>query len=94
MTTWTQDESISYECAREAITHMRAIVFSQIYEEENKPTPDLERLTSLNAEHNRLFQERKSLRLKDHAKIAHVRAHYGKIIRASYYRKKASGALA
>jgi hypothetical protein len=82
MQQWTQDEAIDYECAREAITHMRAILTSQITEESRKEHPDAERLESLYAESSRLFRERAGLRVKDHAEIARVQAEYGAKIRA------------
>lgn len=80
--TWTQEEAINYECAREAITHLSAILTSEMVEESKKPCPDLKRLASLEAEHMRLFHERNKLGVKDHAEIARVRSEYGAMIRA------------
>lgn len=80
---WTQSEAIAFECAREVITDLHAILTGQIVEECSKPQPDAERLISLSAERSRLFQERAGLRVKDHAEIARVRAEYGALVRAS-----------
>jgi hypothetical protein len=82
MGTWTQDEAIAYECAREAITHMRAILNGQLYDENKKEHPDAERVASLRAELTRMFQERSRLQVSDQATIARVRAEYGAHVRA------------
>jgi len=79
---WTQEEAIAYECAREAITGLRAVLTSQIAAESSKPYPDAERLADLRAERARLFKERAGLQVKDHAEIARVRAEYGAAVRA------------
>jgi hypothetical protein len=79
---WTQEESINYECARECITHLRAILTSQIAEESDKKHPDAKRLERLEVESLQLFRERANLHVKDHAKIARIRAEYGARIRA------------
>lgn len=39
MTTWTQEQSINFECAREAINHVIAIYSAEIYNEEKKALP-------------------------------------------------------
>lgn len=80
--TWTQDEAIAFECARDVITDMQGILTSQIFEETDKEQPDNQRLASLRAESSRLFQERAALHLKDHEKIARIRAEYGKMVRS------------
>lgn len=82
MERWTQDEALAFEAAREAVTHLRAILTSEIAEEEAKHQPDAARLSGLRDEQQRLFQERAKLRLHDHAEVARVRAEYGARIRA------------
>lgn len=82
MQKWTQDEAIAFECAREVITDLRAILTSQITEEANKEHPDTQRLTELRTERSRLFRERAGLRVKDHTTVSHVRAKYGARVRA------------
>ena len=79
---WTQDEAIDFECAREVITDMRAILTGEIAEESSKENPDAERLERLHAESSRLFRERAGLHVKDHDAIVRVRAEYGARVRA------------
>ena len=79
---WTQDEAIAYECAREVITHLRAILTGEIDEENRKEQPDAQKLERLYAESSRLFRERAQLHVKDHEEIARVRAEYGARVRA------------
>jgi len=82
MKQWTQDEAIAYECACEAITHLRAILSSEISDESKRSVPNTRRIAALEAERVQLFQERKKLRVKDHAHIARIRREYGARIRA------------
>jgi len=82
MQQWTQDEAIEFECAREVITHLRAILTHEITAESSKAYPDAQKLAQLHEESNRLFQERVHLRVKSHAEIARVQAEYGPRIRA------------
>jgi len=82
MEKWTQTEAIDYECAREVITHLRAILTGQIAEEASKECPDAERLAALHAESSRLFRERAGLHVEDHATVARVRAEYGARVRS------------
>lgn len=79
---WTQNEAVAFECAREVMTDMHAILTEQIFEESGKNSPNAERLASLRAERSRLLQERAALRVKDHAEIARVRAQYGAMVRS------------
>jgi hypothetical protein len=82
MQEWTQDEAIDYECAREVITDLRAILISQIYEESKKPQPDAELVERWEAESQRLFRERANLHVHNHVEIARIHAEYGARIRA------------
>jgi len=82
MKQWTDDEAINYECAREAITHMRAILTEEIDEESRKPNPDKSHLKRLYEQRSQMFRERAGLQVKDQAKIARVRAEYGARVRA------------
>ncbi|GHT82472.1 hypothetical protein AGMMS49960_09240 [Betaproteobacteria bacterium] len=79
---WTQDEAIDFECAREVITDLRAILTGQIYEETSKEHPDAEKLERLHAESSRLFRERAGLHVKDQANVARVLAEYGAQVRS------------
>ena len=75
---YTQDEAIAYECACECITHLRAIYTAELYHD--KPSP--ERRAALELEQSRLYEERRTLRVKDHDKIARIRSEYGALCRA------------
>jgi len=81
MQEWTQEEAIAYECACEAITHLRAILTGEIEEELKKPNPDKVHLQKLHEESSQLFRERTELQIKDHAEIAHIRSQYGARVR-------------
>jgi len=70
MQKWTQTEAVAFECAREVITDLRAILTGLIDDESSKEHPDAERLATLLAERSRLFRERAGLRVKDHAAVA------------------------
>lgn len=79
---WTQDEAIAFECARECITDVMGICSAEIAEEEAKTLPSQSRIEALEARLHVLSQERAELSLKDHEKIAMIRAKYGAYIRA------------
>jgi len=94
MQEWTQEEAIAYECACEAITHLRAILTGEIEEELEKPKPDKAHLQNLYEESSRLFRERAELQIKDHTEIARIRSQYGARVREwfSSHRPVAAGA--
>lgn len=79
---WTQTQSIAYECAREAITHLMAIYTGQIYEEKKKAKPDIERIAELGNLRTKLIDVRRSIRATDDAQVAQIRAEYGALVRA------------
>jgi hypothetical protein len=76
---WTQDEAIAYECARDYISDMIGMCVEQIREEENKQSPDLEKLAHLKADHHRLHHERSALRVQDTEAIERVHCEYAPI---------------
>jgi len=82
MQKWTQDEAIAFECAREVITDLRAIITDQIHTESSKDSPDTNKIEKLHAESSRLFRERYALRVKDHIEVARIRKEYGTKVRA------------
>jgi len=82
MQKWTQTEAVAFECAREVITDLQAILTGLIADESSKEHPDAERLATLRAERSRLFRERAALRVKDHAAVARVRSEYGARVRS------------
>jgi hypothetical protein len=82
MQKWTQSEAIAFECAREVITDLQAILTGQIVEESSKEHPDAKYIEHLRAERSRLFRERAQLHVKDHAEVARIRAEYGARVRS------------
>ncbi|QDQ87500.1 hypothetical protein FMZ60_07815 [Alcaligenaceae bacterium SJ-26] len=79
MQEWTQEESIAYECARDAIGAEIALISAKIHDELEQGRLDDMVMQTLRAERSRLFQERAKLRAKDHEEIAKIRAMHGKI---------------
>lgn len=84
MKTWTQDEAIAYECARECINHMVGICSGELWDEEHRPAPDADRIVRIKAEMTRLAGERRALHLDQHTEIARIRAEYGALMRAGW----------
>lgn len=78
---WTQDEAVAFEAARECITDLIAIRTGEIHTEQDKPNPDAALLATLEAERTRLHQERAALKVADHAQVAHIRSVYGSMVR-------------
>lgn len=76
---WTQEESIAYECARDAIGAEIALISAKIHGAFEQGGLDDTAMQTLRAERSRLAQERARLRVKDHEEIARIRAVYGKI---------------
>lgn len=81
MKLWTQNEAIAYECAREVISDVNAILTGEIADESAKPNPDAARIARLSAERTQHFQERANLRIHDHDEIARIRTDYGAEVR-------------
>ena len=82
MKTWTQEQSINFECAREAINHVIAIYSAEIYNEEKKSSPDVQRLEMMNDRCLQLTRERSAMHVNDDTMVAEVRAKYSAILRA------------
>jgi len=78
MQTWSQEEAIAFECARECLTHWVAILSSEIHQ---APASSVE-LTMLTDERTRVVQERARLSVKDSARLAEIRKIFGDRIRA------------
>ncbi|CAI06174.1 hypothetical protein [Aromatoleum aromaticum] len=93
MTSWTEDDALAYECARECINHVVAICSAELWDEEHKLAPDSARIGLIKEEMTRLAGERRALRLGQHAEIARVRAEYGAQIRAGWKPVNSPGLL-
>lgn len=83
---WTQEEAVAYESALECISHLRAILAGERYND--NPTPA--RLVEIEVESARLAAERRALSVHDHAEIARIRRDYGQRIRAHMAQAKPS----
>ena len=64
---WTPDEAVEFECAREAITDMIAMRTAWIAEENRKDAPDAALIETWRGEIFRLAKERSALHAHDHA---------------------------
>lgn len=73
MEKWTQDEAIAFECARECITHLMAILTTDIASSAFTP----EQCEKLRARRSGLAAERAKLNVHDYADIARIRSIYG-----------------
>ena len=82
MITWTQEQSINFECAREVITDLISIYTAKIYIEKKKPEPDLKLIESYSTEQTRLRRERTALNLLDDSAVALVRSKYSPVVRS------------
>lgn len=80
--TWTQDEAIAFECARECINDMIGICSSELADEEAKPKLNQTKIAEIEAKMLALAMERHALTLTDQEHIAEIRAKYGTYIRA------------
>jgi len=79
---WTQEQSINFECAREVINDLMSIYTTKIYAEKEKAIPDSALINSLLVERSRLRQERSALDADDDVAVAAVRAKYNPIVRS------------
>lgn len=80
---WMHDETIAFEAARYCMTHFVAIRLAEHRELERLGGPVTPEQASLDAEIHRLLEERRVLRLEDHAEIARVCKKYGALVRHS-----------
>ena len=76
---WTQDETINFQCARETIARVIAIIAFHIAKEVAKAGPDLRYLAELDRMQSDLETERESLSISDYADIARIFEVYGKL---------------
>lgn len=78
---WTQAQAVAFEAARECIGEVMAICSAELYREEGRPTPNVERANALRGELASLGAERAALRVDDADRVATVRAVYGARVR-------------
>lgn len=77
MKEWTQKQAIAFECARETITDLMAMLTEQMAGQGTPPDADIEALKQHRA---RLAVERDQLRASDFAKLARINAEYGEVV--------------
>ncbi len=75
----TREETIKFECARETITQVIAIIAFHIAKEVAKAGPDLRYIADLNRMQSDLETERESLSIFDHVDIDRIFEVYGKL---------------
>lgn len=85
---WTQDEAIAFECARDCITDMIGMRTELMYQEKAKPSPNEEYIATLEKESTALWHERAALSVSSHEDIARIRTVYGAQIRADNERRR------
>jgi hypothetical protein len=81
---WTQEEAVSYECAREVITDMIAIRTAEIAAEGRQTAPNQARLTALEKQITALWRERDRLDPTDAKSIERIETVYGGEVRAYF----------
>ena len=79
---WTQEQAIAFESARECITDLAGVFTGQIEDERRKPFPDAAVIASLRTTRSALVQERAELHVQDLEHVARVRRDYGARLRA------------
>lgn len=76
----TNEEAIAYEAARECITHVMAIVSSELFGPDMS-TLSPERIDALKGKLAELAEERQQLRLSDTKRIAKIREQHGRFVK-------------
>ena len=73
---WSDQESVDYEAALEAINGLVGAYSARITTERAKPTPDLEAIARWRDERAACADARRELRPTDHDEVARVRRDY------------------
>ena len=79
---WTAEEGVAFECARDYISHLIAIQSKLLTRERAKPAPDADTITRLQQEQARLSDERRDLKVQDSIAIDRIRKEYGARLKA------------
>lgn len=80
--TWTLQNSIAYECAREALSDVIGIQMAKIYQVEAQGASGVQEIERLRAEVDALVARRRELQPDDLAAIEEIRQTCGAIVRA------------
>lgn len=81
---WTAEQGVAFECAREYIAELIAIQSKLLVRERAKPAPDADTLSRLEQEQARLSDERSTLKVQDSIAINRIRKEYGARLKAWY----------
>ncbi|WP_147694773.1 hypothetical protein [Vogesella mureinivorans] len=79
---WTAEQGVAFECARDYISYLIAIQSKLLARERAKPAPDADTITRLQQEQARLSDERRDLKVQDSIAIDRIRKEYGARLRA------------
>jgi hypothetical protein len=88
MVTWTQDESVAFECARETITDLMSVFSRQINELQDAASTDKKTLSVLTEQLLKLAAERRNLHVSDHGEISRICHEYGSLVRQHRARQR------
>jgi len=79
---WTAEQGVAFECAREYIAELIAIQSKLLARERTKPAPDADTISRLQQEQARLVAERSTLKVQDSIAIDRIRKEYGARLKA------------
>ena len=79
---WTAEQGVAFECAREYIAELIAIQSKLLARERAKPAPDADTISRLQKEQARLADERSTLKVQDSIAIDCIRKEYGARLKA------------
>jgi hypothetical protein len=74
---WTHEDCVQYEVAREAITALMAFRSQWIFDEQQKPAPDLETIAGWRAERSQLAAQLQGLDVRDKDTVKRICREYG-----------------
>ncbi len=78
---WTQEQAISFECARDAITHASSIYFAELYKEQKKEIQSVEKIKKIEYLMDLFDNDLKNLSIHDEENLIKVRKKYGDIVK-------------
>lgn len=79
---WTAEQGVAFECAREYIAELIGIQSKLLARERAKPAPDTDTISRLQQEQARLAEERSALKVQDSIAIDRIRKEYGTKLKA------------
>ncbi len=79
---WTAEQGVAFECAREYIAELIAIQSKLLARERAKSAPDADTIHRLQQEQARLSEERSTLKVQNSIAIDRIREEYGARLKA------------